>query len=121
METKVINDDFDYVGIDLAGYRFNSKYPPNVILYGDTYCGYKNWNREVFFYEFAIRGYDVSFKYKSKSYYLLYEPDHVALCDENFTDEFSSYSNAVELIENLIIEENKLIDIIDILEDVEIM
>ena len=38
------------VGKDLLGYPYNIKYPPTPEKFGNTYHGYQNWNREVFFY-----------------------------------------------------------------------
>ena len=41
------------VCLDLNGYPMNFKYQPDVAKYGSEYCGYKSWNEEAFFYEFA--------------------------------------------------------------------
>jgi hypothetical protein len=111
--------DPDYIALDLCGYRFNRKYPPNKTLYGDTYGGYKNNAEEVLFYDFAVQFYDVSFKYRGKSYYLLSDDDHVAVCDSNFTDEYETFKDAVELIENFRIDGRSLLELIDLLEEVE--
>ena len=51
---------------DLFGYPYNKKYPPNIVLYGDDNQGYKTWNQSLFFYDFAVQGYDMSFTIKSK-------------------------------------------------------
>ena len=76
-----------YIALDLCGYRYNKKYPPNKERFGESYGGYKNNAEEVLFYDFAVQFYDVSFKYKGKSYYLLTESDHVAVCDRREFDE----------------------------------
>ena len=54
------------IGFDLFGYPYNIKYPPNIALYGDDCQGYKTWNQSLFFYDFAVQGYDMSFTIKSK-------------------------------------------------------
>ena len=50
---------------------------------------------------------------------LEFEPDHSALCDDKYSSEIESFSNPMELINNLRIKGHRLIDIIDDLEDVE--
>ena len=111
--------DPDYIALDLCGYRFDRKYPPNKERYGDTYGGYKNNAEEVLFYDFAVQFYDVSFKYNGRSYYLLTDDDHVAVCDSNFTEEYETFKDAVELIEKYCIDGKSLLELIDFLEEVE--
>lgn len=111
--------DFPYIGTDLLGIRFNQAYPPNAEKYGTTYGGYSNNARQVILYDFAVQGYDVEFKYQGDTYHLLYESDHSALCDDKYSVEYETFSNPVDLIENLQIKGKRLIDIIDQLEDVE--
>ena len=111
--------DPDYIALDLCGYHFNRKYPPNKERYGDSYGGYKNNAEEVLFYDFAVQFYDVSFKFNGRSYYLLTDDDHVAVCDSNFTEEYETFKDAVELIEKYCIDGKSLLELIDFLEDVE--
>ena len=111
--------DPDYIALDLCGYRFNRKYPPNKECYGDSYGGYKNNAEEVLFYDFAVQFYDVSFKYNGRSYYLLTDDDHVAVCDSNFTEEYETFKDAVEIIEKYCIDGKSLLELIDFLEEVE--
>lgn len=111
--------EFPYIGKDLLGFRYNTEYPPNRDRYGITYGGYATNARNVLFYDFAVQGYDVEFKYKDKTYHLLYDSDHAALTDENYTKEFQVFKDPMDLIKNLEIDGHKLIDIIDDLEDVE--
>ena len=111
--------DPDDIALDLCGYRYNKKYPPNKERYGESYGGNKNNAEEVLFYDFAVLFYDVSFKYKGKSYYLLTESDHVAVCDSHFSEEYETFKDAVELIENYHIDGRSLLGLIDSLEDVE--
>ena len=115
----IADKDFQYSGIDDDGIRYNKAYPPDKKKYGNNYGGYANNAREVLLYDFAVQGYDVSFRYNGKSYHLLYESDHAALCDDKYSTEYISYDNPMDLIENLKIEGHTLIDIIDELEDVE--
>lgn len=115
----VSDKDFPYIGKNLLGFRYNAAYPPNTEKYGDNYGGYPNNARQVILYDFAVQGYDVEFKYDGKTYHLLYEPDHAALCDENYSKEYETFANPMDLVENLKIQGHRLIDIIDKLEDVE--
>lgn len=109
----------DYIKKDLAGFRENAKYPPNYEKYGDEYYGYKNAAEEVLFYDFAVLNYDLYFTYKGKPYHFLTETDHVAYCDEHYTEEYQVFPSANELIEQFAIDGKPLIELIDELEDVE--
>ena len=61
----------------------------------------------------------MSFKYNGKDYYLLTEPDHVAVCDEHFAEEYESYEDAMALIENFNIDGKPLIELIAEIEEIE--
>ena len=118
------NSEQDVLAPDLFGHYYNKKYPPQTEKYGNQYLGYPNWNQEVFYFEFAVQGYDVEFKYNGKTYYLMADSEYYCTCPDNrFTPDESSiyFKNGNELIEQLEIEGHKLIDIIDDLEDVEMM
>ncbi len=104
---------------DLSGFPMNAKYPPDIERYGSTYDGYPNVNSEIIFYEFAVQGYDLRFSYKGKNYYAVSSEDHVALCDDHFTEEYEVFPHANAFIENFKIDGRPLIDLIDELEDVE--
>ena len=67
---------YDYIKDDLAGYPYNSKYPPNYEQNGGLYHGYKNNSEETFFYDFAVQRYDLRFSYKGVEYYFLSEQDN---------------------------------------------
>ena len=108
-----------HLALDKEGFPYNCKYPPNKEKFGDLYDGYKNKAEGVLFYDFGIQGYDVSFKYKGKDYYLLTEPDHVAVCDEHFTEEYESYEDAMTLIENFKIDGKPLIELTAEIEEIE--
>lgn len=107
------------LALDENGFPYNCKYPPNKRKYGELYDGYKNKAEGVLFYDFGIHGYDVSFKYKEKEYYLLTEPDHVAVCDEHFTKEYEAYADAMELIENFKIDNKPLIELTAEIEEID--
>lgn len=109
---------YDYIGRDLAGFRYNRKYPPNSDKYGFSYLGYKNWNREVFFFEFAVQGYDISFMYKGNIYYIMCLKDGAARCSVPFNNIIEKYSSPNQLIEQMSIDGCLLIEIIDELENV---
>ena len=111
-------EESEVVGIDLWGYPYNRKYPSNKTLY-PTYGGYETPQEEAFFYDFAVQGYDIKFRYHGVQYYCLYEPEHVALCDSHFTEEYQVFSNGNELIENLLVEGIPLIRLLQELDDVE--
>ncbi len=104
---------------DMDGFPMNAKYPPNKEKYGTSYDGYPDVNREVLFYDFAVQGYDLQFTYKGKIYYAVSSVDHVALCDDHFTEEYEIFPHANAFIENFKIDGQPLMDLIDELEDVE--
>ena len=108
------------VWLDLNGYPMNFKYQPDVAKYGSEYCGYKSWNEEAFFYEFAVQNYDLSFRYKGKMYYLMRNGEKAVISDEHFSKEYVVYPSANQLIENMDLDGEKLIDVMGQLEDVEI-
>ena len=107
--------------IDNDGYVCNSKYPSNKTKYGCLYNGYKESFLETIFYNFGVQNYDLYFKYKGKEYYVLNEFNYVALCDENFTEEYEVYANEMDFIENFKIDGKPLIELIDELEEVDPM
>ena len=109
----------DYVMNDLAGYPFNSKYPPDYSKNGSLYHGYKDGVEETLFYDFAVQGYDLSFIYNGKAYHFLSESDYVAYCDENYNEEYQRFPDGNSAIEQFIIEGKLLIELINELEDVE--
>ena len=114
-----MSQEFYYIGHDLWGYRYNNEFPPNTTLHGNDYYGYKNAASQVLFYDFAVQMYDVRFKYHGNMYFLMYTPEHAALCDEKFTNEIEIFATPNDLIKNLEIEGRKLLEIIDEIEEIE--
>lgn len=121
---KAKNNSFsntnDYIGRDLAGYPYNTKYPPNIEKNGAKYGGYKTAQEETFFYDFAVQNYDVRFKYEGVDYYLITREDYCALANSSLKKEYECFSNALDLIENLSINGRRLIDIMNDIEEVEV-
>lgn len=109
----------DYVKKDLAGYPFNSKYPPDVSDHNNLYHRYKSDVEETLFYDFAVQGYDLRFTYKGTTYHFLSEPDYVAYCDEKYTDEYLRFPDGNTALEQFTIDGKSIIELIDELEDVE--
>lgn len=115
----IAETDFPYIAVDGNGHGYNAAMPPDTKKYGTTYGGYRNNAETVLYYDFAVQGYDVSMTYNHKRFHLLYEPDHAALCDRNFSTEYETFPDPMTLIKELRLCGRKLIDIIDDLEDVE--
>lgn len=113
-------DDYDYIGHDLAGYPYNTKYPPINFSPNADNLGYSSWNRQAFFFEFAVQGYDVSFDYQGQKFYLIYDEDGAGRCRIPFNDIIEKFDSPNTLIEQMDLGGKKLIDVIDLLENVEI-
>lgn len=111
--------DYDYIKFDLAGYAYNSKYPPTMQRPNDKFLGYPSWNRQVLFFEFAVQGYDVSFEYENQVYYLIYDEDGAGRCRVPFNDIIEKFDSPNALIEQMSVGGKKLIDVIDELQNVE--
>ena len=108
----------DYVLTDLLGYPYNSKYPPKGDKRG-IYHGYASDAEETLFYDFAVQGYDLTFIYKDKRYHFLSAKDHVALCDEHYTEEYQVFPDGNAALEQFKIEGKSLLELIYQLEEVE--
>lgn len=85
----------------------------------DRYGGYGSWNKWILFYDFAVQGYDLHFRYKGREFHFVTGKDHVALCDNHCTKECQCFPDANMMIEQFEIDGKKLIDVIEELEDVE--
>ena len=88
-------------------------------IYKHDFHGYASDSQETFFYNFAVQGYDVSFRYNGQMHYLMYDKGKAAVCDDHFTKQYKVYPDPNTLIEQYEIDGRKLIDIIDELEEVE--
>jgi YHS domain-containing protein len=110
---------YEYIHTDLAGYPFNSKYPPNTEKYGSLYHGYRNSAEETFFYDFAVQRYDLRFSYQGKNYYFLSDEDAAALCDETFRHPLQLFKDGNDVLERFCINGVRLLDLIPQIKDVE--
>lgn len=108
----------DYVGYDLFGYEYNCKYPPNKDKYGNSFGGYTTPNRETFFYDFCILGYGVAFYHNDVSYEAELTKDGPFLKNYTSGEIQGPFEDAVNLIEEAIINGSKMIDVLDEFENV---
>lgn len=74
---------------------------------------------ETLFHDFAVQGYDLTFIYKGERYYFLSDKDHVALCDEHYTEEYQVFPDGNTALEQFKIDGKSLLELIDQLEEVE--
>ena len=51
----IADKDFQYIGIDDDGIRYNKAYPPDKKKYGNNYGGYANNAREVLLYDLQYK------------------------------------------------------------------
>lgn len=110
----------DYIGIDLAGYYFNHKYPPNKAEYGTHYGGYKTDNQEAFFYDMSVYFYGLRFFYNGIYYRIPSDGDSWVLINEDNNSISEGFEDPIQLIENVTIEGKRIVDLIDEFKDVEI-
>ncbi len=101
------------IGRDLLGYPYNKKYPADIAQYGTKNDGYRTYNQEVFFLDFAIEGYDVLFSYHEKEYLVQRWSEGAAQLDPSTHQLIHFFDNANALIEQMDLDGHKLIDIID--------
>lgn len=110
---------YDYIRCDLAGYPFNSKYPPTENCKSGIFHGYRNNIEETFFYDFAVQQYDLRFCYEGKEYYFLCEEGYAAQCDSTFSNEICRYVDGNDVLEQFTINGVRLLDLIPQITDVE--
>jgi hypothetical protein len=108
----------DYIGYDLGGYAYNKKYPPNTSAYGTHNGGYPTDNQEAFFYDLAVNLFGIKFTYGGTHYLIPSDGEDWILIDEDNNQKSDPYDNPIELIENAKVKGNRLIDIIDDLQDI---
>ena len=112
------NDPRNYVGYDLFGYPFNSKYPPNKEKYGDDFYGYPTKGEGILLYDFCIMGYDVEFSYNGETFYLLNTGEGI-VSDSNFTQRKEVFDSPMALVENFKIDGKTLLELAPEIEDIE--
>jgi hypothetical protein len=108
----------DYIGYDLGGYAYNKKYPPNTSAYGTHNGGYPTDNQEAFFYDLAVNLFGIKFTYGGAHYLIPSDGEDWILIDKDNNQKSDPYDNPIELIENAKVNGNRLIDIIDDLQDI---
>jgi hypothetical protein len=108
----------DYVGYDLCGFMYNKKYPPNLAVNGSYHHGYATDNQEAFFYDVALYLYGIRFTYEGQHYWIPSDGDGWVLINEDTNTQSEPYENPLDLIENAMIGDKRLVDIIDDVDDI---
>jgi hypothetical protein len=108
----------DYVGLDLFGYEYNRKYPPNADKFGNNYGGYATPNQEVFFYDYCIQQYGIVFSYDEVLYEAEFTDEGPILTNKTANEVQGPFDSAVQLLEEAKINGKKMIDIIDELQNI---
>lgn len=112
------NDPRDYVGYDLFGYPYNSKYPPNKEKFGQSFEGYSNKALGVLLYDYCVMGYDVELTYNGETYYLLNAGEGI-VSDKHFTERKAVFESPMDLVENFKIDGKTLLQLAPEIEDIE--
>lgn len=106
----------DFIAFDLFGHAYNGKYPPNAKRYGTCYDGYLSSNQSVFFYDFCVQQYGVAFYYKGCHYEATFADEGPILTNQTTKGIQGPFADAVQLLEQSLVNGEKLIDVIDQLE-----
>ena len=109
----------EYIKTDLEGFPYNAAFPPSPSEFGNDYHGYRTYNEESFFYEFAVQYYDLSFYYNGNTYYIMQRDSKAYLTDSEFKDKLEEFENGNALLRQLKIEGRPLIAIINDVEDID--
>ena len=113
----MIQDPF--IRTDLGGFAFNGKFPPYEA--NSLYHGYKTPAEECLFYDFAVQGYDLMFKYKGQPYYFMVDTDCVWLSNKNFTAMIKKFANGNDALEHFCIDGTPLYKLVNELDEYEPM
>lgn len=108
----------DFISFDLFGHAYNGKYPPNKDLYGSDYEGYATPNRLTFFFDFCVQQYGIAFVYGKTNFEAEFTEEGPILTNLSTGEVYGPFEDAVQLLEMSEINEKKLIDVIDEIEDV---
>lgn len=97
-------------------------FPPNRPD-GDYFknSGYCTGAEECFFYDFAVLGYDLRFKYAGKWYYFMTDTDCVWRSDDSFSAKLERYENGNAVLQYFCIEGVPLCLLVNSLEEFEPM
>ena len=111
--------NLDYIKHDEEGHPFNGEFPPKYRPW-EKHDGYEKPAEAAFFYDYAVQGYNIDFKYMGESYALLGYADGypLALLDAE-EKELQRFDNPMDAVRNCTIQGHKLLDILDDITDIE--
>ena len=110
---------FNYIKRDLLGYPYNGKYPPDLSNTTGENHGYRTYNEESFFYEFAVQSYELSFRYNGKYYYIEPSSDGSFVTGKDFHERYQRFEDPNDLLEHFLIDGVPLIRLINEVDDIE--
>ena len=103
----------DFVGHDSFGYEYNCKYPPDVERFGNEHRGYATENQLAFFYDFCILQYGIAFYYNDNAYEAEFTDNGPILTNRTSGVIQGPFTDAMKLLEESNVGEDKLIDVLD--------
>ncbi len=109
----------DYIKYTKEGYPYNGMFPPPFdILNG--YDGYEKPGETALFYDYAVQGYNLEFKYNGSTYVLLGPADGgpIALTDSE-GKHLQQFNGPMDAVLHCEINGHKLIDVLDEISDIE--
>lgn len=114
----------DYLKFDKEGYLYNGMFPPEGApepgFWLKPYSGYKNAGEEAIFYDYAVQGYNIDFKYKGKAYALIGAADGIPLALLDDKDKvIQRFTDPIDAICHCMIEGKNLLDILADITDIE--
>lgn len=110
MTKSDVNHESPYIGRDLGGFPMNREFQPDLASNGSHFSGYANAAEEVFFYDYAVQGYGVTFSYQGKDY-LIAEDDPCTLIDVA-TNHQEVFDSPIALIKGVCIDGTPLLQLI---------
>ena len=111
--------DLDYIKHDENGYPYNGMFPPTEdLLNGND--GYDTIGKGVFFFDYAVQGYNIDFNYKGAHYVLTgwMDGDYIALLDAR-DNELQHFSDPMDAVLHCEIDGHRLLDIMEEFSDIE--
>ncbi len=109
----------DYIKYNEEGYPYNGIFPPTLDPY-NGYDGYETPGEAALFYNYAVHGYNLEFKYNGITYVLLGPADGgpIALLDSE-GKQLQSFKDPMDAVMNCTIQGHRLMDIMDEISDIE--
>ena len=114
----------DYIKKDTGGYDYNGAFPPagapDPACWLRPYSGYKNGGEEAIFHDYAVQGYNIEFKYQGETYILLgwMDGECIALLDAK-GNEIQRFSDPMDALLHCVIGDDKLLEILADITDME--